>query len=157
MKLSIGKLSKHTNVNIETIRYYERITLMPPPFRSDGGHRIYDETHIERLTFIRRCRDLGFPLEDIRSLLGMADNNEHCSSMRPKASSHLQLVNAKIAALQKMQHALTDILNGCQDCETPECSVSNALFGCTARSCPCCGRKDLENSAENDKLQAYDN
>ncbi len=144
MKLSIGKLANQTGVNIETIRYYERITLMPPPFRSEGRHRIYDETHIERLTFIRRCRDLGFPLEDIRSLLDMADNDDHCSTMRPKATSHLQLVKAKIKALQEMQTALSNILDSCKNCETPECSVSNALFGCTARSCACSGRKDLE-------------
>lgn len=144
MKLSIGKLASRTGVNIETIRYYERITLMPPPFRSEGGHRIYDETHIERLTFIRRCRDLGFPLEDIRSLLDMADNDEHCSTMRPKAISHLHLVQAKINALQEMQVALSNILDSCEGCDTPECSVSNALFGCIAQSCACSGRKDLE-------------
>ncbi|MEX0298943.1 MAG: helix-turn-helix domain-containing protein [Kordiimonas sp.] len=144
MKLSIGKLANRTNVNIETIRYYERIDLMPPPFRSDGGHRIYDETHLERLTFIRRCRDLGFPLEDIRSLLDMADNDDHCSTMRPKAISHLQLVEAKINALQEMYSALSNILDSCDGCETPECSVSNALFGCAVRSCACSGTKDLE-------------
>lgn len=147
MKLTIGKLSAQTNVNIETVRYYERIGLMPPPFRSDGGHRIYDETHLERLAFIRRCRDLGFPLEDVRSLLEMADKDEHCSSMRPTASAHLQVVKAKLEALKQMQKALSDILDGCDGCETPACSVSNALFGCASRSCPCCGRKDLEFSA----------
>lgn len=143
MRLSIGKLSVKTGVNIETVRYYERIDLMPPPFRTEGGHRIYDETHMERLSFIRRCRDLGFPLEDIRSLLGMAEKDEHCSSMRPTAQSHLKLVKAKIKALREMQKALTDILDGCIDCDTPSCSVSDALFGCAARSCPCCGRADL--------------
>ncbi|MBL4839003.1 MAG: helix-turn-helix domain-containing protein [Kordiimonadaceae bacterium] len=144
MRLSIGKLSNKTGVNIETIRYYERITLMPPPFRTEGGHRIYDNTHMERLSFIRRCRDLGFPLEDIRSLLGMVEKDDHCATMRPTAKSHLQLVKAKIKALREMQRALTDILDCCSDCDTPTCSVSNALFGCAARSCACCGRADLE-------------
>ncbi len=144
MRLSIGKLSKKSDVNIETIRYYERIKLMPPPFRSDGGHRIYDETHMERLLFIRRCRDLGFPLEDIRSLLNMADQDEHCSSMRPTAFTHLDVVRAKIAALQEMEKALTTILDDCRDCATPACSVSNALFGCAVRSCACSGSADLK-------------
>lgn len=143
MRLSIGKLSQKTGVNIETIRYYERIELMPPPFRTSGGHRVYDETHMERLNFIRRCRDLGFPLDDIRSLLGMTDKDEHCSSMRPTASAHLEVVRAKIHALEEMQNALTEILDSCEDCDTPECSVANALFGCAARSCPCCGTKDM--------------
>lgn len=144
MRLSIGKLSDQTGVNIETIRYYEKQSLMPLPFRTDGGHRIYDETHKERLDFIRRCRDLGFPLEDVKSLLDMADKEEPCSSMRPKAIAHLDVVKAKIAALTAMEQALTTILNACEDCITPECSVSNSLFGCASRSCPCQGLKDLE-------------
>ncbi len=144
MRLSIGKLGEKTSVNIETIRYYERIKLMPPPFRSDGGHRIYDETHTERLSFIRRCRDLGFPLEDIRSLLDMADKDEHCSSMRPAVFTHLDVVKAKIAALVEMERSLTTILDDCKDCSTPSCSVSNALFGCAVRSCACSGRADLK-------------
>lgn len=144
MRLSIGKLSQHTGVNIETIRYYEREALMPPPFRSDGGHRIYDETHLERLTFIRRCRDLGFPLEDIRDLLEMADKDAHCSTMRPKALAHLEVVRAKLDALANMETALMDILDACEDCDTPECSVSNSLFGCAVRSCACQGRRDLD-------------
>lgn len=143
MRLTIGKLSKETGVNIETVRYYERIDLMPPPFRSDGGHRIYDETHVDRLNFIRRCRDLGFPLEDIRGLLAMADKDEHCSSMRPTATAHLELVRAKIRALKEMEKALKTILHDCRDCNTPTCSVSNALFGCAARSCACAGICDV--------------
>ncbi len=146
MRLSIGKLSKKTGVSIETTRYYEHIGLMPPPFRTEGGHRVYDEIHSERLAFIRRCRDLGFSLDDIRSLLEMADKNEHCSSLRPTAMSHLELVRAKISALNEMEQALTGILDGCEDCATPECSVSNALFGCATRSCPCRNRSDITGS-----------
>lgn len=148
MRLSIGKLSNQTGVNIETVRYYERIKLMPPPFRSEGGHRIYDEKHIERLSFIRRCRDLGFPLEDIRSLLAMADVDEHCSSMRPTAFAQLDLVRAKIDALKEMENALTTILDDCKDCATPSCSVSNALFGCAVRSCACAGTCDVTPAAQ---------
>ncbi|MFC3050475.1 MerR family transcriptional regulator [Kordiimonas pumila] len=143
MRLSIGKLSTKTGVNIETIRYYERESLMPAPFRTDGGHRIYDEAHMNRLTFIRRCRDLGFPIEDIRSLLGMADKDEHCASLRPLAQSHLKLVQAKISALHEMEGALKGILDGCEDCSAPECTISTALYGCAARSCACCGRSDI--------------
>ncbi len=142
MRLSIGKLGTETGVNIETIRYYERIGLMPPPFRSDGGHRIYDETHAERLRFIRRCRDLGFPLEDIRSLLDMAEKDKPCTSMHPTANAHLAVVKAKITALKEMEKALSFILEHCDDCHTQACSVSDALYGCVG--CACRGRMDIE-------------
>lgn len=144
MRYSIGRLSTETGVNIETIRYYERIGLMPEPFRSDGGHRIYDEQHQARLLFVRRCRDLGFPLEDIRDLLSLADEGEPCGSMRPALNAQLSLVRAKIDALRAMEDALVTILNSCSDCDAPGCSVSNALYGCAQSSCACSGTCDLE-------------
>lgn len=143
MRHSIGRLSAETGVNIETIRYYERIGLMPEPFRSDGGHRIYDEQHQSRLLFVRRCRDLGFPLEDIRDLLSLADEGEPCGSMRPALNAQLSLVRAKIDALRAMEDALETILNSCSDCDAPECNISNALYGCAKCSCACSGTCDL--------------
>ena len=68
-----GRLSKNTGCNIETIRYYERIGLLPAPPHSAGGHRLYGEAHLKRLTFVRRGRELGFTLDDIRGLLGLVD------------------------------------------------------------------------------------
>ncbi len=144
MRYSIGKLSSETGVNIETIRYYEKVGLMPEPFRSDGGHRIYDEQHQARLLFVRRCRDLGFPLEDIRDLLALADEGEPCASMQPALDAQLALVRAKIDALRAMEEALETILKSSSGCDAPECSVSNALYGCAKCSCACSGTCDLQ-------------
>ena len=72
-ELAIGELSKRSGVNVETIRYYERIGLMPRAARSDGGHRLYGEEHVKRLGFIRRSRELGFALDQIRTLLRLVD------------------------------------------------------------------------------------
>ncbi|TNE63217.1 MAG: MerR family transcriptional regulator [Alphaproteobacteria bacterium] len=142
MRLSIGKLGDRAGVNLETVRYYERIGLMPEPFRSDGGHRIYDETHLSRLSFIRRCRDLGFPLEDIRSLLDLAEAGDSCAELVPAADKQLALVRAKIEALKTMESALQGIRANAERCDSDACTVSSALFGC-ADCCPCCGTADL--------------
>lgn len=144
MRYSIGRLSAETGVNIETIRYYERIGLLLEPFRSEGGHRIYDEQHQARLLFVRRCRDLGFPIEDIRDLLSLADEGEPCGSMRPALNAQLSLVRAKVDALKAMEAALTTILESCSDCAAPECSLPDALYGCAKSSCACSGTCDLE-------------
>ena len=75
-QLTIGRLSTRAAVNIETVRYYERIGLLPSPPRTEGGHRLYGEPHVKRLTFVRRARELGFTLEEIRALLRLADERE---------------------------------------------------------------------------------
>ena len=67
--MRIGQLSEQTNCKIETIRYYEKISLLPEPLRSQGGYRIYDEAHLRRLVFVRRSRELGFSIEEIRSFI----------------------------------------------------------------------------------------
>ena len=76
----IGKLAAQTGVNIETIRYYERVELLSAPARTDGGHRVYDADHVRRLTFIRRSRELGFSLDDIRTLLVLSDGKRDCAA-----------------------------------------------------------------------------
>lgn len=72
-RLTIGPLSKRTGCNIETIRYYERVGLLPAPGRSPGGYRLYEDQHLKRLTFIRRARALGFSIDEVRKLLRLAD------------------------------------------------------------------------------------
>ena len=76
-ELSRGALAKFSGVNGETIRYYEKIGLMPHPIRSSGGHRIYDQSHLKRLSFVRRTRKLGFTLREIRALLELVDGDEY--------------------------------------------------------------------------------
>ena len=73
--LTIGRLAAAAGVNLETVRYYERIKLMPPPARTASGHRVYEAAHIQRLAFIRRARELGFSIEEVRALLALAEPN----------------------------------------------------------------------------------
>jgi MerR family mercuric resistance operon transcriptional regulator len=86
--LTIGRLADAAGVNLETIRYYERIKLMPRPGRTRGGHRVYEAEHIRRLVFIRRARELGFGIGDIRALLALAEPKRiSCDKVRAIASA----------------------------------------------------------------------
>lgn len=128
-RLAIGALSRRTGVNIETVRYYERIGLLPSPARSEGGHRTYGTGHLMRLGFIRKARDLGFTIEEIRTLLRLADERDQpCVEAREVASKHLADVRSKIAALQKMEAVLADVVERCAPGTTPECPLLEALF-----------------------------
>jgi MerR family mercuric resistance operon transcriptional regulator len=128
-RLPIGALSKGTGCNIETIRYYERIGLLPRPARSQGGHRMYGVGHLKRLGFIRRARDLGFTVEEIRALLRLVDERDQpCAEVRDVASSHLVDVRAKIAALRRMERALKEMVSQCDADRTPECPLLEVLF-----------------------------
>ena len=95
-KLTIGKLANSAGINLETVRYYERIGLMPEPGRTEGGHRNYATVHVRRLTFIRRARELGFAIEDIRTLLELAEPGRvSCGEVQKIAARHL-LVGARL-------------------------------------------------------------
>ncbi len=112
--LGIGTLSRLTGVNIETIRYYERIGLMRKPPRTRGGHRSYELEHVEHLRFIRRARALGFGLDGIRGLLmlsGRAANS--CAEAREIAAAHLAELRAKRDDLTRLEKALADTIAQC--------------------------------------------
>lgn len=129
MQLAIGTLSKRTGCNIETIRYYEREGLMPNPPRTSGGHRLYDEEHIKRLTFIRRSRELGFSLEDVRGLLRILDGGHYtCAEVRAITLEHLSEISAKLTDLKKLEKLLEELAAECSGDETPRCPVIDALF-----------------------------
>ena len=99
--LSIGRLAALTGVHLETIRYYERIGLMPEPARTDGSHRVYFDAHRQRLAFVQRARKLGFSIEDIRALLALSEPDRRCcGDVERIAAAHLQNVRAKIATSQ---------------------------------------------------------
>lgn len=128
-QLTIGRLSSRAAVNIETVRYYERIGLLPPAPRTEGGHRIYGESHVKRLTFVRRARELGFTLEEIRALLRLADERPPpCAKARSLATKHLADVREKIADLKRMERVLTRTVALCEDGGRPECPLLEALF-----------------------------
>jgi MerR family transcriptional regulator, mercuric resistance operon regulatory protein len=136
-RLPIGALSKRTGCNIETIRYYEKIGLLAAPIRSEGGHRMYGTGHLMRLTFIRRARDLGFTLDEVRALLRLADERDRpCGEARDVAASHLVDVRAKIADLKKMARVLTETVARCADGTLPECPLIEVLFASEGKPVP---------------------
>jgi MerR family transcriptional regulator, mercuric resistance operon regulatory protein len=132
--LTIGDVARRTGVNIETVRYYERIGLLPKPTRTEGGHRAYDEAALKRLAFVRRSRDLGFTLDDIRALLSLVAGGFTCGEVRTLTEAHLANVKRKIADLRRMQKALSGMVAECRDGTVPECPIIDVLFSGGPRS-----------------------
>ena len=127
--LLIGALSKRTGCNIETIRYYEKIGLLPAPPRSSGRRRLYTDTHRKRLTFIRRCRQLGFSLDEIRELLDLVDGGSYtCNEVRELTLNHADEMKRKITDLRRMEKVLRDITSKCSGGKVPDCPIIEALF-----------------------------
>lgn len=124
----IGVLSRRSAVNIETIRYYERIGLLPKPARSAGGYRLYRPADIDRLRFIRRSRDLGFSTEEIHRLLGLADQTSRsCRRVHDLAAEHLSEVRAKMADLRRMERVLATMVKACARETLPTCPLLESL------------------------------
>ncbi len=125
---SIGDLCKRTGVNIETIRYYERIDLLPAAPRTVGGRRSYAESHVRVLTFIRRSRELGFPIGDIRTLLGLAEPEDtSCAEVEKIARAHLDSVRSKIAGLTRLERILSETVSQCGGDDAPSCPELDVL------------------------------
>ncbi|MFQ5623053.1 MAG: helix-turn-helix domain-containing protein [Paracoccaceae bacterium] len=130
-------LSRRTGCNLETIRYYEGIGVMPEPPRSAKGHRVYDENHVSRLSFVMRARELGFTLEEIRGLLQLVDGGlQTCAEVRKLAGERLADVRARISDLKRIETVLAETVAECSGENVPECAVLEALAkpaGFTAR------------------------
>lgn len=128
-QLSIGDLAKATGVKVETIRYYERIGMLPAPDRTPGNYRAYNPAHLARLSFIRRARDLGFHLEQIETLLALAeDARGPCAQVDAIASAHLDEIDRKIADLQALRRELKDVVGNCRNgAAISECRIIDAL------------------------------
>jgi DNA-binding transcriptional MerR regulator len=126
--MKIGELSKATGTNIETVRYYERIGLLPAPERTAANYRSYGEPHRARLAFVRHSRELGFTIEEIRSLLDLSDHPDRdCSEADIIASRHLAQVEAKIVQLAVLRNELTRIIGSCRGGIAADCRVIEAL------------------------------
>lgn len=124
----IGVLSERSSVHIETIRYYERVGLLPKPVRSAGGYRLYQPADSDRLCFIRRARDLGFSLDEIRRLLDLADQKSRsCQRVHEIAVDHLAEVHAKIADLRRMERVLATMVRACAQGTMPACPLLETL------------------------------
>jgi MerR family transcriptional regulator, mercuric resistance operon regulatory protein len=113
--VTIGTLSERTGVNVETIRYYERIALLPAPPRSAGRHRLYGEAHRQRLVFSRRARELGFSLEEVRTLLGLSGGHAlTCAAVRALTEHHIAAIREKVRDLKRLEHTLSDLAAQCE-------------------------------------------
>ena len=123
-----GILAQRSGVNAETIRYYEKISLMRTPSRSEGGHRIYHTEDLQRLCFIRRCREMGFALDEIRGLLSLVDREQvSCERVKHIADVHLLDIRAKLADLRKMERTLRELSASCSGTDVPDCPIIEAL------------------------------
>jgi MerR family mercuric resistance operon transcriptional regulator len=126
--IQIGELSRRTGCNIETIRYYERIGLMPAPPRR-GRYRSYSGDDVGRLGFVRRARELGFTLDEVGALLALAAGGQaSCPEVRDLAASHLQDVRARIADLKRMERVLAGSVRACDAGQDPGCPLIHALY-----------------------------
>ena len=129
--IAIGELSRRTRCNIETVRYYERIGLLPKPSRH-GTYRRYDEKDVRRLAFVRRARELGFTLDEIRALLTLTTGGqEACADVREIAATHLTAIRTKIVDLRAMERALAGAVRACDAGGMAECPVISALSSAT--------------------------
>lgn len=126
---SIGELSKHSGVAIETIRYYERINMLPAPARSASGRRMYGPVEVRVLAFIRRSRDLGFTLGEIRAMLALGGSGRAtCADVHRIASAHLSNIRNKLSDLIKLESILAETVARCSDsAATTECPVLDIL------------------------------
>jgi MerR family mercuric resistance operon transcriptional regulator len=127
--LTRGALAARTGCNIETIRYYERVGLLPPPPRSAGGHRLYGQDLVRRLSFVRRGRDLGFSIEEIRELLHLVDGGTYtCAQVEWLARNHVREIRRKIADLRKLERVFETMAAQCSGDAVPDCPIIDALF-----------------------------
>lgn len=123
-----GELARRSGCNLETIRYYEDIGLMPPPARTEAGHRLYAEGDQRRLRFVLRARELGFSIEEIRSLLSMALSADYtCCEIHALTMEHLKTVAGKIADLKKLERTLSHTASCCDRSESQDCPIMDAL------------------------------
>lgn len=127
-ELTIGMLSEMTGVNIETIRYYERTNVLAAPLRTASGRRIYRAADVRTLAFLRRARELGFSLDDIRALLRLGGPEKaSCREVRQIAAHHLDNIRLKISDLRKLERLLAKTVAQCTGTTAPVCPVLDIL------------------------------
>lgn len=126
--LTIGHLARETGTKVETVRFYEKNGLLPAPSRAENNYRSYDRSHLNRLSFIRRARDLGFSLDQIRALLNLADDRKQpCAAVDAIANEHRREVERKIRDLEALKSELDSIIDQCGCGTVAECRIIESL------------------------------
>lgn len=129
-RLAIGDLARQTGAKVNTIRFYEEIGLLPEALRTASGRRSYDVTDLRRLAFIRHGRQLGFSIPEIRSLLALSDEPDRdCAEAAAIARAHLHDIGTRIARLETLRAALTDVATTCEGGRAADCRVIEAIAG----------------------------
>ncbi|MCG7522348.1 MerR family transcriptional regulator [Ruegeria sp. Ofav3-42] len=112
--IAIGEASRQSGVGIETIRYYEREGIVPKPERASNNRRLYSQRDVGRLRFLRKCRDLGFPLADAKTLLDLSEGSgADCQTVKELAERHVSNVRGKIKELIRLEAALNELTANC--------------------------------------------
>ena len=128
MDMTIGAAARETNVKVTTIRFYEERGLLPKPPRNESGRRLYDETHIARLKFIKHGRELGFELSEIATLLELSDNpGQDCGAADSIARTQLEAVERRMSQLQALQSELQRMIRDCCGGAIQTCKVIESL------------------------------
>lgn len=129
LSLKIGELAERTACLVETVRFYERSGILPPPQRASNNYRTYGEVHVERLLFVRHCRALDMSLDEIRTLLDFRDApDRNCCGVNELLDKHIAVVVDRLAALTALETQLRDLRSRCQTVESAkECGILQAL------------------------------
>lgn len=126
--MKIGELASATGTKVETVRYYEKIGLLPPPARTSANYRAYGAEHLARLSFIRRARDLGFTLEAVRELLTLSDDKtQSCEAVDGIARVHLTEIDRKVRDLKALRSELSRVLGSCSHGTVADCKIIETL------------------------------
>jgi MerR family mercuric resistance operon transcriptional regulator len=126
--ISRGELARRTGVNGETIRYFERAGILAEPPRTPGGHRVYDQSHVRTLSFVRRARALGFAPQEVKAILQLGGPGvAPCSDVRDIAAHHLEQVRQKITDLQQIERLLSETIKQCPCDADPDCAIIDMI------------------------------
>jgi len=126
--INIGQVARESGVSAKMIRHYETIGLLNEPLRTDAGYRVYGAVDVHRLRFIRQARNLGFPMEQIKELLGLWQNQRRTSKkVKELALKHLAELDERIRELQEIKHTISYLVDHCHGDDRPECPILDGL------------------------------
>jgi len=126
--MNIGAVARMTGTKVDTVRYYERIGLLPAPARTGGNQRVYDREHLRRLAFVRGARRLGFTLDEVRELIALGGEADRpCADIHAVATRHLLAVDEKIDHLRRLREELAQLMEQCEGGVVERCGLLEAL------------------------------